>query len=624
MLTILYAVFAFTLTILLIIIYSHDIFLVAKRGDFKNRIEYKQLLIVTIIFGLGDSLWGICAAKVFPNPIFFHIVYTFNFILMISITYFWTNFVATYLNDVLKKPILLRIFSFTVVMFGILILIGNCFTNLVFEIDDDCTYIIGRFRILFFVLQNVSYLVLAFISLFHIIKERIVNRRIKYVSVFSFAIELIAFSVLQYFYADFPFSMIGFALGCFIIHIYIVSIDRLAREKELEEAREKATKASQAKSSFLFNMSHDIRTPMNAIVGYTNLLEKNFDDVNKRNDYISKIKSSNAFLLDLINNVLEMARIESGKVTIETSPWDLNEFAQSLYSVFEAGAKEKNLKFTKKIEVNHPYVYLDSTKLKEICLNLISNAIKYTNKGSIDFEVSEIDSPYPDYGMFKFVIRDTGIGMSKEFVPIMFDEFSRDSRAKEIKGTGLGLNITKKLIDLMNGDVKVESEIDKGTSITVTIPLQISSKEMIQDINMNNLKDENLSKKILDGKKILLAEDNDMNAEIAIEVLKEVGVTCTRAVDGQDAVNKLVENPHGTFDLILMDIQMPNLDGYGATEAIRKLDDKEKANIPIIAMTANAFEQDKKKAINMGMNGHIAKPIVVDKLFKEIARILNK
>ncbi|MCI5503787.1 MAG: PocR ligand-binding domain-containing protein [Eubacterium sp.] len=403
--------------------------------------------------------------------------------------------------------------------------------------------------------------------------------------------------------------------------------------RDVTEAHEKAdTKAqleianasSAAKSAFLFNMSHDIRTPMNAIIGFTELLEKHLDDRELAASYIKKIQTSNDFLLSLINNVLEMARIESGKATLDETYWDAHAFYDTLFALFDSQMKEKGIEFTRKNKVEHPDVLCDETKLREIFLNILSNALKYTpSGGKVTMNLTEIPSDRPGYAMYQTVIEDTGIGMSEEFLPLLFEEFSRERSSTESKlnGTGLGMPIVKKLVELMQGTIEVESKVGRGTKITVTLPHRIAQDADTQSyIKKAQGYDENFFK----GKRILLAEDNELNAEIAITILEEAGFEVEHADDGIICVDMMEKADAGYYDLILMDIQMPNMDGYKATQTIRKFSDPKKADITIVAMTANAFDEDKKNAYKAGMNWHISKPIKVDELMSALTEILKE
>lgn len=390
------------------------------------------------------------------------------------------------------------------------------------------------------------------------------------------------------------------------------------------ETQERLQKANKAKTDFLFNMSHDIRTPMNAIIGFTDLLEKHLDEREKVLSYIDKIKTSNGFLLSLINNVLEMARIESGKEYLDEMKQNAVEFSSSLFSLFDPQMKEKGITFHSSVQVEHPDVLVDETKVKEIFLNIMSNAVKYTPQGgTITMNLTELPSDRPGYAIYQSVIQDTGIGMSEDFQPHIFEEFTRERSTTEsrIVGTGLGMPIVKKLVDLMQGTIEVESKLGKGTKFIVTLPHRIAEKIDVEQFD-NSIQE--YDRADFTGRRILLAEDNALNAEIAITILEEAGFMLEHAEDGIICVDMIEKAKAGYYDLVLMDIQMPNMDGYKATQAIRRLPDEKKASIPIIAMTANAFEEDRRNAFRVGMNGHIAKPICVDSLLSLLSEMLKK
>ena len=392
---------------------------------------------------------------------------------------------------------------------------------------------------------------------------------------------------------------------------------------ELEDAYNKSQSASKAKTSFLFNMSHDIRTPMNAILGFADLIEKHLDEKDKCKMYLQKLKSSSSFLLSLINNVLDMARIESGQTEIVESVWNVNNFVSDLVSVFESSIKEKNLKFIKFMDIKHENVYCDATRLRQIYLNIISNAVKYTpNGGEIKLIIKEIECDKEGYARFQTVVSDTGIGMSKEFLPHIFEEFSREKTTTEsrVVGTGLGMPIVKTLVTLMHGTIEVESEQGVGTKFTVTLDHRIARKEEIK-VEQEEIKDKDIVS--YKGKRILLAEDNELNTEIAVTILEEAGFIVEHAENGQVCVDMIKNAKIGYYDLVLMDIQMPVMDGYKATETIRAINNP-RCDIPIIAMTANAFDEDKRKAYVIGMDGHIAKPINIPQLLETISKVLKK
>lgn len=394
-----------------------------------------------------------------------------------------------------------------------------------------------------------------------------------------------------------------------------------ALNEALEDARNRAEAANKAKSSFLFNMSHDIRTPMNAIVGYTELILNHQDEKEKCIDYTKKIKSSSDFLLSLINNVLEMARIESGRIVLDEEPIQTGQIVGEVSAVYTELMKNKNIEFIHELDVSTKYIYADKVKLKEIFLNLVSNAYKYTPEGGkVFFTRRELPYEKEGYVMMETVVSDTGIGISKDFIPKIFEEFSRETKAidSRIQGAGLGMPIVKRLVELMGGTITVESEIGKGTTFIVNIPHRIAS---VEDMHI----DEAIAveQKKFEGRKILLAEDNDLNAEIAKEILEDAGFKVERAADGIICIDMLRKAKCNYYDLILMDIQMPNMDGYKATRFIRSMEDADKKNIPIVAMTANAFEEDRQNALAAGMNEHVAKPLDIKKLMETLAFILG-
>ena len=400
-------------------------------------------------------------------------------------------------------------------------------------------------------------------------------------------------------------------------------ITQAHNEADTRAQLEIAKASSAAKTAFLFNMSHDIRTPMNAIIGFTELLSKHLDDPELARSYIGKIQASNEFLLSLINNVLEMARIESGKETLDEAYWDAYEFNDSLFALFDSQMREKGIEFICNATVEHDKIICDETKLREIFLNMLSNALKYTPAGgTVTMTLSELPSAVPGYAVYQTVIEDTGIGMSEDFLPHIFEEFTRERSSTEsrVAGTGLGMPIVKKLVDLMKGTVEVESQVGKGTRFTVTLPHRIAA---VEDAAREERESATSHAADFAGKRILLAEDNDLNAEIACAILEEFGIAVERAEDGVVCVDMLRKAQPGWYDLVLMDIQMPNMDGYRAAQTIRKQPDAAKAAIPIIAMTANAFEEDKRNAFRAGMNDHVAKPFRVEELMGAIERALN-
>ena len=403
----------------------------------------------------------------------------------------------------------------------------------------------------------------------------------------------------------------------------LIKKERMQEEK-LKKAYDAAKSANKAKTEFLNNMSHDIRTPMNVILGYNQLMKSLLTEP-KQLDYQKKIEQSGKLLLSIINNVLDMARIESGNMKVDENFEIVGEVVDEILSTFSSEAEEKGIHLSSSMQVTHKNILCDSTKIRKIYVNLVSNAIKYTPRGgNITITVEELPCEKEGYMKVKSEIKDTGIGMSKEYLPTLFEPFSREHNTTtgKVGGTGLGMAIVKKMVDLMGGSIEVESEPGKGTIFTFTLMHKIADKKYYSRKIETAESSDSVEK--LRGKHVLLAEDNNLNAEIAVAVLEKTGLVIDRVEDGIQCVSRIEQLPSETYALILMDIQMPNMDGYKATQCIRHLNDKKKAKIPIIAMTANAFEEDKKRAIDAGMNGHIAKPIEIDKLVSEILKYTEK
>ena len=390
---------------------------------------------------------------------------------------------------------------------------------------------------------------------------------------------------------------------------------------KLQVAVENAESANRAKSTFLFNMSHDIRTPMNAIIGYADLASRHLDDPAKLEKYMENIQVCGQNLLMLLNNVLDLARIEIDKTEMEYSVSDVEKDFRNCIAMFQNQADSKGQTLTVTTHLLHPYVYVDIPHLTEVCTNLVSNAVKYTGAGgTICCDITQKPGEKENWCNMVITVADNGIGMSQEFQKHIFEPFERErtSTVSKVEGSGIGMGIVKKLVGLMGGTVAVESKIGVGSTFTVTIPCRIASEDETQAKRETNPSDQ----KCLCGTRILLTEDNDLNAEIATELLQEEGCTVDRAKDGVECVDMLEKAANGTYQLILMDIQMPVMNGYDAARKIRGLDDPQKANIPIIAMTANAFTEDRQAALDAGMNDHIAKPINMNVLVPTLRKYL--
>ena len=414
-------------------------------------------------------------------------------------------------------------------------------------------------------------------------------------------------------------------LGFSIIIVILLLLQKARRaEASAKVALKSAEDASLAKTQFLHNVSHDIRTPMNAILGYSELMKNELkdNDLPRVFEHLNKLQKAGNILLSIINNVLDMARIESGHMELDENYANIEDIRQRLIEMFEDEAKKKNIHVRYTFNVEHKHVMADVTKVEEIFVNILSNALKYTpSNGSVEVNVDELSCDEPGYMIVRTSIMDTGIGMSQEYLEKIFESFSRERiTSSKISGTGLGMAIVKKYVDLLGGTIDVKSVLGKGSTFVVTLKYKMADEKYYLNKQEENCEVDNA---IFNGKHILLAEDNDLNAEIAQTILERAGLFVDRVKNGIECVNKVIESPVGTYAVILMDIQMPKMDGYKATCEIRNLQDKAKACIPIVAITANAFEEDKKKAIDAGMDGHIAKPINIEDLFVVLTDIMN-
>ena len=392
------------------------------------------------------------------------------------------------------------------------------------------------------------------------------------------------------------------------------------RRKTLQNAFDDAQRANRAKTSFLNNMSHDIRTPMNAIIGFTNIALKKETDPDVR-DCLEKISESSEHLLALINDVLDISRIESGKTRISPVPVNISAVTDSVLDITHGFISSREITLNvKRNPPKHPYVLADAVRIREILVNIVSNAVKFTNDGgSITFSEDNLPGSSDGQIVVRYTVADSGIGMSKEFLGRIFDEFSQENSGArtQYKGTGLGMSITKRYVEMMGGTVSVESEQGVGTTVTVDIPMELTAAENVPQSEIPAAQND------LTGVKVLLAEDNDLNAEIVTVQLESCGMTITRAADGRETYEAFMNAPAGTFDVILMDIMMPNMNGYEATRAIRAADHDDAKTIPIIAMTANAFAEDVQASLDAGMNAHIAKPLVMSEVLSVISRNLK-
>lgn len=411
---------------------------------------------------------------------------------------------------------------------------------------------------------------------------------------------------------------------CFLVIflLYITSLIHVLRIAAIEQsAREEAETANKAKTAFLNNMSHDIRTPMNAIMGYTELAARDYKDPEKVLMYMKKASSASNHLLSLINNILDISHIESGKTKVVLRPENIDEMIKQIHDIVISDAEDKNLELTiDSYCIIHKKVLCDKLRINQVLLNILSNSIKYTQSGGhISVRVSELQQVGPRSVEYEFRIKDDGIGIKKDFINSIFEPFARenDNYVAAVQGSGLGLTITKKCVEMMSGRIAVRSEEGKGTETVIVIPMKVSDSEILTS---DSIYEDTV--KSIRGTKILLVDDNDFNRDIAKLMLENEGIIVDEAVNGEVALSKMRMAQVGDYDLILMDIQMPVMNGYEATKRIRNLENRELSNIPIIAMTANAFEEDKKESLNNGMNDHLAKPIDIESLKKVLVKFI--
>lgn len=604
--------------------------LIAMKNKPKEYKLFALLLIGAALFFCMDGLWALVDASYIRagytisyliNLIYFIIAGILPFAWLVYTVRSGANqgFGRKWLNVLLILPLLVFL----------CLLFTNHIGNWIFYIDEAGKYNRGT---LYFLQPLCSYgyfAIPAVRTMIAFFKDGFKNKKVSQ-SIISFVFVPLIFGVLQLVFAGSPWLCIGITIAVLQLYLYTLAVDEMNHERQhqellekkneaLEDALVRAEAANKSKSVFLNSMSHDIRTPMNAILGFARIAKENAGEKEKVEDCLEKVLSSGDYLLHLINEVLDMARIESGKVSIDEKTVNLRETIAYLESLFSITMKQKNLQFEVEMDLQDEFVYVDELRLNQVCMNLISNAQKYTPAGGrVWFTCTQLGACKENKATYLFCVGDTGMGMSKSFQENLFGAFERENRAEigQIQGSGLGLAITKHIVDLMNGRIEVESQQGVGTQMRVYLTFRLDEEARIKTTRKEP------SEIDFSGKRILLAEDNALNSEIAQTLLGEVGFVVDVAPDGAEAVQMLFDSAPGYYDLVLMDIQMPNMNGYEAATTIRSCKREEYRNIPIIAMTANAFEEDRKKALGCGMNEHIAKPVDVEKLISVLKEIL--
>ena len=566
------------------------------------------------------------------NLLQFKLVVFFFYLVYVIMPYVWHLFMQSYMGiNRSKKQRFAEMIPFILLILMVLLSVP---TGIVWRFSRNRTYIRGTFFGVFAVL-NLFYYVYAFAQTFFILFMNN-TKGVRYLiksALFS-AVPLIGILVNTYIiplYGVYPFQPYCLVIGALLSYLFMVEHQqnqmefehrkRLSNALELErESTRKAKEAGEVKNAFLANMSHDIRTPMNAIIGFSDIIAKHPDDEEVVKNAISKIQASGEILLKIINDVLDLSKIESGKAEIVETVTDLKQMEENLKMMLEYSIQKGMIDFKVEDQIENPLVWCDATKLQQVLVNVLNNAVKFTPAGGTITYSCIQRMIAPGFAEYKFTIKDTGIGMTEEFQKHAFEAFERERTSTESKteGTGLGLAIVKKLVDLMHGDVIIQSNSGQGTKIQISLPLRIATE------NQFHQSDKAKEYKIgLDGMHVLLVEDNELNAEIAMEVLKNKGVLVNWVPDGCACVEEIQDKEAGTYQFILMDVQMPRMNGYEATQKIRQLADVKKAQIPIIAMTANAFEEDRKHALDAGMDGFIMKPFRVDEMMKVIGEVME-
>ena len=607
-----------------------------KTTEYKDTIDRRfcGALWFFIAFCCVDAAWGIIGSPFWFVNRTAYVISTYGFHFMAALASFICSaYVLHQLNLPVVAKRLFDVLRYLLITAQMVLILQNVFTGLFFTIDADAVYHSGVFRSLSFLLQFCHYVPIIIYALVGLLGRRDKETAYTYRSSLIFSLLPLIFGILQMLYPDGPFYSLGFLITAVTMYAfnvtrqrevylaaYMAAEERERSQKEIEEALARAEAANAAKTVFLANMSHDIRTPINGIMGMVTLAKKE-EMPEPVNTYVRKIDVASRHLLSLINDVLDMSRIESGKATIQCDPTDVRMIVDNCTSIIQGQMEGRELHFVPICgEMTHTRILADVLHLRRVLINILGNAIKFTpDGGTVTFTARETGFDGKT-ATFEFVVEDTGIGMSEEFLAHIFESFSQEHNSSRgrYQGTGLGMAISQQLVTLMGGTIDVASTLGQGSRFTVRIPFEVVSVSA-EESPTPAAADTSLS-----GYRILLVEDNELNMEIAKTILEQEGVQVTAAENGREAVERFCACPPGSFDAILMDIMMPEMNGYEATEAIRRSGRPEGETVPIIAMTANAFAEDKIKAMEAGMNAHVAKPIHFPTLAAEITRLCRQ
>ncbi|MCR4807632.1 MAG: response regulator, partial [Lachnospiraceae bacterium] len=578
---------------------------------------YRYLLYGITAYYITDMLWGILESHHLVTAVYIDTV--IHFIAMATAVMLWTRYVIVYLGNKQGFGRFLYYAGSLFLCFEIVIVTVNFFVPVLFSFDTDGEYHAGIARYITLAIQIILFILTSLYTLINTSKTRGTDRR-RHLTIGLFGIAITIFISVQLFYPLLPFYAMGYLLGTCLLHSFVVEDEKDEYREALKSALRTAEEASKAKSAFLSNMSHEIRTPMNAIIGINNIALNDPSTGDKTKEYLRKIGASARHLLEIINDILDMSRIESGKLTLKNEPFKLSDEIDQVNTIIIGQCNEKNLKYDFEVKGSIDGYYIgDAMKLKQVLINILGNSVKFTpDGGSIDFRIEEV-SDDDSSKTLRYIISDTGIGISSEYLPHIYDAFSQEDNAATGKygSTGLGMPITKSIVEMMDGQIEVKSEKGKGTTFTLTLTFDKSEIEGSSDASSDHtIPDAGATDKSLDGKRVLLAEDMPVNAEIMVAVLGTKGVQTDVAENGRIAVDLFTSHEAGYYMAVFMDMRMPEVDGLEATKIIRSSGHPDAASIPIIALTANAFDEDVQKTRNAGMNDHLSKPVEPELIFK--------